>query len=203
MYFAFEGGECCGKSSVMHSILEAHPEWVGVYEPGTTPLANKIRAEILSMERSSLVDAFLFATSRADMVEQLVVPALKAGKTVLSDRTFLTSVVYQGYAGNLAPEVVVDINKIAIQNIFPDVAFIFTLSYDAAYKRMNKRAADGGEITYFDKRSKEFYLSVQEGYKRLEELRLPTKFIYIDADKPADVLWREVEMAIKNELAAG
>lgn len=195
-YFVMEGGECCGKSTIIAKLQEEHPDWVFVREPGTTPLALEMRKNIFALERDSITDAYLFATARADLYAQIVIPALKEGKTVISDRSFLTSMVYQGYCGSLGFQGVYDVNRIALNNILPTKAVIFALDYETSQERVRARGGDGGEVTYFDRKAADFYNKVQEGYKALPEFCDDIPFEFIDASKSITEVYAAVEKII-------
>ena len=195
-YIVFEGGESCGKSTIWEMLRLEHPDWLFVREPGTTPLAMEMRKNIFAMERDDITDAYLFATARADLYAQVVIPALKEGKTVVSDRSFLTSMVYQGYCGSLGFQGVYDVNRIALNGILPTKAIIFALDYETSQARVRARGGNGGEVTYFDRRAAEFYTRAQEGYKALPEFCDDIPFEFIDASKSITEVYAAVEKII-------
>lgn len=195
-YIVCEGNEGSGKSTAIKHLKEIFPDAVFVAEPGTTPLALEMRKNIFAMERDSVTDAYLFATARADLYAQIVKPALEAGKLVISDRSWLTSMVYQGYAGTLSFDDIYNINKGALQGIVPDVCLYFNLSYEESQRRLNARQGNGGEITYFDERGREWYDTIQKGYMELP-FYVDFPFEVINAAQSIPMVVSEAAEAIK------
>ena len=198
MYIVFEGGECCGKTTILAMLKEKYPDFVYIREPGTTPFAMEMRKNIFAMERDAVTDAYLFAVARSDLHEQITIPKMKAGETIISDRSFITSMVYQGYANDdaIGMEKVYEINKCALKGCIPDKCIVFTLPYEESQRRANARRDDAGEITYFDERGRAFYDAVQDGYKKVAEHLPEVEFVYINANQSIEAVFADVEQAI-------
>ena len=120
-FVSFEGSEGCGKSTqirlLVESLLAAGNTPVVVREPGGTPIGETIRHLLQhSVEGRAMkpeTELLLFAASRAQLVRQEILPALQAGRIVISDRFLDSTTVYQGVARNIAPEIVESINRFA------------------------------------------------------------------------------------------
>lgn len=140
---SIEGIDGSGKSSLaknMHQLLKEY-NCVLTKEPGGTPLGEKIRSILLQSDAVMCAKAefLLFAASRAEHFEKLVIPALKDGSIVISDRMADSSAVYQGYARGLSIEIIDSVNKWAMNNVKPNLTFYLKLSVPEALNRIKKR----------------------------------------------------------------
>ena len=149
-FISLEGGEGVGKSTQVKALAaalrERGLEVVETREPGGSEGAEKIRELLLAGSEDrwgAQAEALLFAAARADHVQKTIVPALEAGKWVLSDRFVDSSLAYQGGAGGLGIEQVRDINAFGIGDCFPDRSLILVL--DEGSYRANARDTDGSD----------------------------------------------------------
>ena len=186
---SFEGPECCGKSTQIEILLkklkDRGEDVLSVREPGGTDLGESIRKIIQSNNLSDLSDnaeLLLFISSRAQLVNQLILPALNNGKWVLCDRFIDSSVAYQGYARGGDINFIKSLNEYATQGLAPSTTFFLDLDLDICLERLNNRCS----ITNYEKdriemESSEFHNQVINGYRRLakEEKR----FFRIDANQ--------------------
>jgi dTMP kinase len=164
-----------------------------VREPGGTEAGERIR-EILkdpAVELSPRTEALLFAAARAELVEQVIRPALEEGRTVVSDRFLDSSLAYQGGARGLGVEEVGRINRFALGGLRPDLTLLLEIDPAAAAHR-------AGESDRFEDEGAELQRRVLEAYEELIAAE-PARWRRIDADRPpedvhADVL-AEVEAA--------
>ncbi len=181
-FITFEGCEGSGKStqiSLFKEYLEQNKiDYVFTREPGGTPLAEKIRSVILSIENSSMTDeceALLYSASRAQHISEKILPCLNEGKLVLCDRYIDSSIAYQAYARGLGVDFIEKINDYAIKNCMPDYTVFLNISPEKAFKR--KGGADKDDR--LEQTGLEFHKKVYEGY--LEILKKePTRIISID-----------------------
>lgn len=112
-----------------------------VREPGTTPIAEDIRtlAQVKRWETEEmhpLTNAYLYAAARAQTLQTVVFPALEKGDIVVSDRSFLSSLAYQGEAQGLGFDTVLSVNREAITHILPDIVFFMDIDIDMALSRV-------------------------------------------------------------------
>ena len=134
MFITFEGCEGVGKSTQL-ALLKDYLKRTGqdavyVREPGSTVISEKIRAVVLDPENSAMTaetEALLYAAARAQLVSEVILPALAEGKTVICDRYVDSSVAYQGYARGLGVEFVTAINRFALENATPDITVFIDL----------------------------------------------------------------------------
>lgn len=198
-YIVFEGGEGSGKSTVWKALQKSFPDAVFVREPGGTPLGEEIRKTILSKEHTPISNAYLFAAARAELISSIVKPALEAGKLVISDRSYVSSMVYQGIVGGLTAEKVLNINKDALQECIPDAVVVFDVSPETSYARTHKRKDEGGELNYFDEKGKEFFLQISQAFKEMGKYGINVKVI--DANRSVEECVKSVIEIIQNESA--
>lgn len=145
MFVTFEGCEGVGKSTQLAMLKEymknSGQEAVYLREPGSTEISEKIRAIILdpaNTEMTAETEALLYAAARAQLVKQVIRPALDAGKTVICDRYIDSSVAYQGYARGLGEDFVKKINSYAIENAMPDVTIFIDLRPSASFRSVSR-----------------------------------------------------------------
>lgn len=148
MFITFEGIDCCGKSTQAQLLAEAlrqtGREVILLREPGNTRLSEHIRDIVLNKEYSEMnerTELLLFAASRAQLVGEVVLPALAAEKVVICDRFHDSTVAYQGYGRGLPLEDIDHINRIATQNLIPDMTFFIDISPELAFDRCHERVA--------------------------------------------------------------
>jgi dTMP kinase len=167
-------------------------------DPGGTPLGQEVRDLVLS-HRHQLApecEALLFMASRAQLVAEVVRPALAAGKVVLSDRFLLANVVYQGHAGGLSPEHLWQIGKLATGGLEPDLTLVLDLPpAEAAGRR--ERPADR-----FESRPAEYHARVRAGFLA-EADRRPERVRVIDARPAVEVVQENIRREVGAFLGLG
>ncbi|MCI0705682.1 MAG: dTMP kinase, partial [Planctomycetia bacterium] len=134
---------------------------------------------------ATITEAMLFMASRAQLVEEIIRPALARGEVVVSDRFLLANVVYQGHAGGLNPDDLWTVGRFVTGGLEPDLTLVFDLPPEIAFAR-RKREADRMED-----RGEEFYQSVKRGFK-FEADRRPEMHVIINATPDVDTVQREV-----------
>ena len=149
-FITFEGCEGSGKStqlSMFKEYLEKNGiDYIFLREPGGTEISEKIRNIILDVNNKSMTDeceALLYASARAQLVKEKILPALSEGKLVFCDRFIDSSFAYQAYARGLGMDFITSINSYAVNNCMPDCTLFLNISPDEAFKR--KGGADEGD----------------------------------------------------------
>ena len=182
LFISFEGGDGSGKTTQFKLFAEYLRnrgfDVVTTREPGGTRISEKIRNILLDPECTEMADkteAFLFAASRAQHVEELIRPSVEAGKIVLCDRFVDSSIVYQGFGRGLGSTVKA-INEYAVGGLYPDATFLLDISPEEGRKRNGKT----GKSDRLEKQSMEYHAMVAEGYRKLAAEE-PDRFIVIDA----------------------
>ncbi|MGF1616466.1 MAG: dTMP kinase [Acidimicrobiia bacterium] len=188
-YIAIEGGDGSGKSTVGAAVAErlkalGH-ETVMVREPGSTALGEEIRKLLLDgQQMTPWAEAFLFAAQRAQLATEVIAPALSAGKWVISDRTYFSSVAYQGAGRGLGTETVRSINETGLEGVEPDHVFVLDIDVDVALGRQGRPDRIGGEDA-------SFHRSVRGAYQQLAETE-PERVKIIDNTMDLDIVVAEI-----------
>lgn len=199
---AFEGVEGAGKSTQLELLRRALEEQghkvVTTREPGGTPVGERVRS--LLLDPSSTVhpraEALLFAAARAELVEQVIRPALERGEVVLSDRYLDSSLAYQGAARGLGLDEVAAINSFATAGLLPDVVILLKL--DPA-EGLARRRGDRDRIECQDL---DFHQRVAEAFLDLAAAE-PERFAVIDAAAPPERVAGEVRAAVLARIGGG
>ena len=198
-FLSVEGGDGSGKSTQIQNIKEyltkRGQEVILTREPGGTEIAEKIRELILDPANQAMTgkaEMLLYAASRAQHLEEKILPALAEGKTVLSDRFTDSSIAYQGYGRGLG-EIVAEVNRIATGGKEPDLTIFLNITPAAGIARKNKQ--DGHILDRMEQEKLTFHEAVYKGYLTLAK-ESGGRIAAIDADRPAE----EVFADIKKEL---
>ena len=170
MFITFEGPDGSGKSTIIQKVydylIENNYDVIKTREPGGSPIAEKIRNLILDTENTEMsyrTEALLYAASRAQHVEETILPALNENKIVLCDRFLISSLAYQGIGRNLGIENVRKINEFAINGVFPDFVLFFDVDPITTLKR--KSSLDTADR--LEKEGNNFHERVYNGYKEI------------------------------------
>jgi dTMP kinase len=166
-------------------------------DPGGTALGQELRKLLLFGREHRLAlatEAMLFMASRAQLVAEVIRPALDRGDVVISDRFTLANVVYQGHAGGLDPEQLWQVGDLVTGGLHPDLTFVFDVPLEVALARRD-RSPDRMED-----RDREFQQRVQTGF-RYEAGRRPHHYRIIDATPEPDVVQRTVRREVAHLLA--
>ncbi|MDO5126700.1 MAG: dTMP kinase [Eubacteriales bacterium] len=173
IFISMEGPDGSGKSTQI-TLLKDYLEGLGyetlvTREPGGTVISEHIRTIILNKEYTEMgymTEALLYAAARAQLVTEVIAPALKAGKAIISDRFIDSSAVYQGMARGLGVDNVYQINSFATQGIMPDITFHLDLPAKVGLARAKGRAA----LDRMELESTAFHERVAQGYRDLAAL---------------------------------
>jgi dTMP kinase len=164
-YIALEGVDGSGKSTVARALVEGLTscgnEAILVREPGGTALGEVVRSLLLDSERlDDWAEVFLFAAQRSELAREVVLPALERGTWVVSDRSYYSSIAYQGRGRGLGEEKVRAINEIGLDGVLPHHVFVLDVEPDLALARQ----ADPDRI---GREGVDFQSAVRGSYQRL------------------------------------
>lgn len=184
-YLALEGGDGSGKTTVVEALarrLENRgDEVVVVREPGGTELGEKVRDIVLDSDHvDRWAEVFLFAAQRSQLVRDVVLPALERGAWVISDRSYYSSIAYQGRARGLGEETVRQINEIGLEGVEPDHIFVLEVDPGKALGRQKRPDRIGAE-------SVEFQQEVYNSYAGLAREE-PDRVVLLRGDEDVETL---------------
>lgn len=198
IFVTFEGPDGCGKSTITDLVfkeLSKKYKVIRTREPGGTEISETIRDLILDNSNEKMTprtEALLYAASRAQHVEEKIIPYLEDGYIVLCERFVLSSIAYQGYGRGLNIQDIIDINKFATGVLEPDLCLLFdTKDMDTE----NRKIQIGGDRMELS--GNEFHNRVRNGYK---ELVKTNEFKVIDATKTIEEVFSEVMENLKTVL---
>ena len=202
---SFEGSEGSGKTTQISRIADrfedAGYDIIVTREPGGTPIGEEIRHTLMHTGESHNMmpetELLLFAASRAQLVREVILPAVEDGKIVLCDRFMDSTTVYQGVARNIQSEPVHVINTFAVGDLTPDVTLVIDLDAEVGLQRVRHRANDMPDR--MEKENIEFYQKVRNGYLMLAKA-MPERFIVVDGELPPqeleDAIWKQLRKRV-------
>lgn len=202
MFFSFDGIDGVGKTTQMQLFCQwltsRQLDVVTCRDPGSTPLGERVREILLTSDEQTPISArsemLLYMAARAQLVDEMIRPALTAGKTIVSDRFLLANVVYQGYAGGLDVAAVRDVGRVATDGVMPECIFLLDMSPQAALARM------GEELDRMESRGDEYRGRLRAGF--LEEAAEWGDAVHvINADRPVEEIQSEIRTIAEQLLA--
>ena len=195
MFVTFEGSEGSGKSTQLRLLvdyLQAQGRDILVTrEPGGTQIGEQVRDilhDVAHTAMTSEAEILLYSAARAQLVGQVIRPALAAGKLVLSDRYYDSTYAYQGYGRGLDLTMLRHVTQLATGGLKPDLTIFFDLSVERGLAR---RVAGGDEMNRMDKQQLAFYKRVYAGYQALIAAE-PERWRVVDGDRPVAEIQAEV-----------
>jgi len=204
-FITFEGGEGSGKSTQARLLLkkleEQHIPAVLTHEPGGTALGNELRKALKTKQGAHIsprAELLLFAASRAQLIDELIRPALEEGRVVVCDRFTHSTIVYQGCGRGLDLTIVDAVNSIATQNLKPDLTILLDIPPEKGLTR--RRSLEDR----FELEDLSFHHRVRQGYLKMAAAE-PGRWLVIDASLPkveiADIIWGRVSQLLSTSLA--
>jgi len=201
LFISLDGLDGTGKSTQCRLLAE----WLAgqkvpvtaCADPGSTAVGQQLRQILLFGREHRLAtatEAFLFMASRAQLVDEVIRPALDRGEVVISDRFTLANVVYQGHAGGMSPDDLWAVGAIATGGLEPDLTIVLDLPLDVALARRNRDA------DRMEERDIEYQKRVQTGF-RFEAGMRPEKYRIIDATPDPEAVQRAVRREVAKLLA--
>lgn len=202
-FITIEGSDGSGKSTQLKKIIsyleEKQVDLVVTREPGGTDVAEAIRELILDpayLQMTAKTEMLLYAAARAQHVEEKVLPALQAGKVVLSDRYVDSSIAYQAYGRGLG-DMVAQVNAIATGGLVPDLTIFLDLPPAVGMAR--KQQEENHELDRLEQEKLEFHQKVYEGYDALCK-KEPERICRIDASGTIEEVFGQIKKALDELL---
>lgn len=201
LFIVLEGTDGCGKSTQIRNV-KTYLRDKGIHtllvrEPGGTDIGEKIRKILLDNENSEMrasTEMYLYAASRAQLVQEVIKPAIMDGKVVICDRFIYSSLVYQGVGRKLGIDTVWDVNQKALAGIMPDIAIFLDLPIEKALDRVKR-----GNMDRIEKENDNFHNTVYSSYIKLctdEKFKLTR----INADRDIKEVFADIKDIIDTNL---
>ncbi len=194
MFFSFDGIDGVGKSTQARLLAawlrERGREVVECRDPGSTAVGEKVRGILLDT-RSTIslrAEALLYMAARAEMVEEIIRPALEAGKVVVSDRFLLSNVVYQGHAGGLDVEMLWRLGEIATAGVRPDLTFVLDMEIAGADARLNR------QLDRMEQKGSDYRQRLRQGFLA-EAAKADRQIVVISAEGQIEAVQERIRRA--------
>jgi dTMP kinase len=190
-FITFEGIDGSGKSThlrLLASFLKTKGcEALLTREPGGTPVGNRLRAALLDIQEEvdPLTELLVFAADRAQHVRRVLLPAIAAGRVVISDRYADATAAYQGAGRGFSPELIAEIIGLATEGLKPDLTLLFDLSVAESGTRTRRRTNGKHAGDRLDGETAEFHTRVRDAYLRLAETE-PDRVKVIETNRPLE-----------------
>ncbi|MBU1141181.1 MAG: dTMP kinase [Firmicutes bacterium] len=200
MFITFEGGEGTGKTTLIKdiaAILSLEHEVITTREPGGSMIAEAIRDIILNPKYKGVTpytEALLLAASRAQHLDEIILPALKKNMIVLCDRYLDSSLAYQAYARDLGFDFILNINQYATYHM-PTLTFYIDLDPKVGMSRISNRV----KYDRLDQETVVFHQRVREGYQKIAHM-YPNRIVTIDGTQTIDKIKRQIISKIQDTL---
>ncbi len=198
MFFSFDGIDGAGKSTQIQRFVrwlrDQQRPVIACRDPGTTALGEAIRRLLLDdheHRRDCRAEMFLYMAARAQLVDEVIGPAIDSHRDVVSDRYLLANVVYQGHAGQLDPELIWEIGRTATRGILPELTFVLDLPVEKLAERIQSA---GRQADRMEQRGLEYLGRVRDGFLA-EARRQPDRIVVIDASQSVEQVERQIRAA--------
>ena len=197
-FIVLDGPDGCGKST-QAELLSKWVELQGVSvasfrDPGTTEIGEKIRDILLDTAHEKMTantEMLLYMAARAQLWSEEIEPALEQGKCVIMDRWISSTFAYQGYAGKLGTEKVLQVASNSLERIWPEITIILDVDSETAVSRMDR------QLDRMEQKGKAFHAKVREGFLKLADLGQDVTVI--DATQTIDAIHEQV-IAVVEEI---
>ncbi len=211
-FITFEGLDGCGKSTQMEKLAAVlrrdGVEVVTTREPGGTAIGERIRAVLLDSRTAGLApyaEMALMFTSRAQLLAEVILPALAAGRWVVCDRYTDSTEAYQGGGRQLGSGPVLRLHEVLCHNVWPDLTILMDSDVNASVARARRRnqaaATEDANENRFEKESYAFFTRVHEAYLALAR-REPQRVALVDARPPVETVHSHIVTLVSERLAS-
>lgn len=196
MFFSFDGIDGVGKSTQIELLskwlVEQGRRVVTCRDPGSTPLGEQVREILLATDSGVAIcrraEMLLYMAARAQLVEEVIRPALERGDVVISDRYLLANIVYQAYAGGLELDAVRTVGAITVDGVMPDAVLLLDMPVAEADKRLNRQK------DRMEQQGNDFRERLREGF--LAEGARSSAIHVIDADRSIEAIHADVRAIV-------
>lgn len=199
-FFTFDGIDGTGKSTqsklFRDALVQRGCDVVACRDPGSTPLGERLRSIVVDGDATQVgqrSETLLYMAARAQLVDEVIVPSLHAGKVVVSDRFLLANVVYQAYGLGLDPDEIWTVGRFATGGLEPHLTFLLDLDVDTAMQRV------GHNRDRMESRGAAYFQRVRDGFLT-EAHRHPERIVVLDANCSINDLHAQVWGAAQSVL---
>lgn len=203
MFITFEGPEGSGKSSQLPALAEFLRQQgraiTTTREPGGTEIGNQVRAVLMSLQNTAMMprtEALLFCAARAQLVEQVIRPALGRGEVVLSDRYADSTLAYQGFGRGCNLDELRSLLNFATGGLWPDLTLLMDVPVEEGLRR---KRSGGGEWNRLDAWEVALHQRIRQGFLGLARQN-PERWIIIDASQSAEMVQLALRQAVLSRL---
>lgn len=203
MFITFEGPEGSGKSTqiklLAQHLRQQQVDVVLTREPGGTAIGDQIREVVHHTDNTAMTavaELLLYSASRAQLVAEVIRPALAAGAVVLCDRYADSTIAYQGYGRGLDLTMLQQLTAVATGDLQPDLTLLFDLDVEVGLAR---RTGGGEEMNRLDLEKVSFHQKVRQGYHQLAATH-PNRWVTIDADQPVTAVQQRLVAVVTERL---
>ena len=212
-FITFEGLDGCGKTTQIEKLAEAlRVDGIDVLttrEPGGTEIGERIRAVLLDSRTAGLdpwAEMALMFASRAQLIAEVILPAINSGKWVLCDRFTDSTEAYQGGGRMLESEPVLQLHKLLCGDLWPDLTILMDSDVAYSVQRARRRnqitaSSDTPDENRFERENEAFFTRVHDGYLRIAQ-REKKRVILIDARRSIEQVHREIVTVVRERLLA-
>ena len=202
-FITFEGTDGAGKTTQIQrlsaDLKRANYDVYLTREPGGTAISEQIRNILLNpdySEMAAITELLLYAASRAQHVSEVIKPALKSGKIVICSRFADATVIYQGYGRGVDLEKIYNLNRIATDNVTPDITFVLDLPVEIGLQRIQKSRK---KLDRLEGEKIEFHRRLRKGYQLLAKQE-PQRLKIIDAQANSEQVYTQIQAVMQHLL---
>lgn len=206
LFLSFEGGEGSGKSLQTRDLAawlgQRGREVVLTREPGGTPAGEAIRDILLHAKETALTpeaQVLLYSAARAQLVRDVIRPALDAGRIVIADRYFDSTLAYQGYGHGVSLDAIREVTALAVAGLVPDRTFLLDVPVETGLARSGWHAA--AKWDRFEVLAADFHERVREGYRRLAVAE-PRRWVLVNGDRDEAAISADIRREVDSLLGA-
>jgi len=209
LFITFEGGEGSGKTTQLKALLAglrgSGTEAVETRDPGGTAVGKQIRELLLEREQTRMeatAELFLYEASRAQLVAEVIRPALGQGRVVLCDRFCDSTVAYQGYGRGLDRGLIAHLNAVATDGLAPDLTFLLDLDPALGLERATQRGLQLRQRQdRMERELLEFHQRVRDGYRTIAAAE-PARVVVVDGARGMTEIEGEIRRRVEAVLAS-
>lgn len=206
MFITLEGSDGSGKTTQFHLLAEylrtQSYDVVATREPGGTNIGEQVRAclhDVKNKGMTAAAEVLLYSASRAQLVKEVIRPALAKGHIVVSDRFYDSTLAYQGYGRQLDMDALTSITRFATGGLRPDLTLLLEVDIMVG---LSRREVGGVEINRMDLQAAAFYERVRGGYEALVSAE-PERWVVIDANRSIEVVQSDIRRCVDDRLGKG